>query len=151
MLKNRLFCAAGISLFISLSASADALPQAGAWAFEVVTDLSKIPKEMRENFPTINFERCIKADEIASPKAFGLQTSAQMGARCSHPTFSLADGNLAYTFECDSSTTLTGEARGNYAARRVNIQLISRPVPVVRGINTVHQKITAKFVGQCKN
>ncbi len=151
MLKKTAFCAAGMVCIFNLSVGAQALPQPGEWAFVVTTDLKSVPADMAENFPPVDYEKCLSADEIATPRAFGLQASPAMWNRCSAENWKLEGGKLAYSFQCDGGATLSGEVVGDYTPTRVRLNLISRPRPVVRGVETIHQRIVAKRLGACKN
>jgi hypothetical protein len=151
MLKKRSFCAAGILFFSSACAHAQALPQPGEWAFVVTTDLKSVPADMSDNFPVVDYEKCLTAEEISSPRAFGLQASPAMWNRCSTENWKMEAGKLAYSFQCDGGATLSGEVAGDYAPMRVTLNLVSRPLPIVRGVETIHQRIVAKRLGACKN
>ncbi len=124
-------------------------PAAGEWAFAVETDLRSVPAEMAPNFPTVEYKKCLSADEIASPRAFGLQASPAMWNRCMTENWKMDNGVLAYTYQCDGGATLSGEVSGKYSEKTVTLRLISRPRPVVRDVDTIIQKITAKHLGKC--
>lgn len=132
------------------AAQSATLPAPGNWQFVVSTDVSKLPADMRENFPDVDYEKCLDAEMIGSPKAFGLQASPAMWNRCSTENWALADGKLGYQFQCDGGATLTGEVSGIYTSQRVTLSLVSRPRPIVRDVDTIHQKIIAKRTGACK-
>jgi Protein of unknown function (DUF3617) len=151
MLKKTSVCAAGILLLLSLNLCAQTMPQPGEWAFVVTTDLKSVPADMAENFPVVDYEKCLTAEEITSPRAFGLQASPAMWNRCSTENWKMDAGKLAYSFQCDGGATLSGEVAGDYSPTRVTLNLISRPRPVVRGVETIHQRIVAKRLGACKN
>jgi Protein of unknown function (DUF3617) len=125
-------------------------PAPGNWQFVVSTDVSKLPADMRDNFPDVDYEKCLDAEMIGTPKAFGLQASPAMWNRCSTENWALGDGKLGYQFQCDGGATLTGEVSGTYTSQRVTLTLISRPRPIVRDVDTIHQKIVAKRTGACK-
>ncbi len=132
-------------------AFAQSVPQAGLWKFVITTDLSRIAEDMRDNFPEIDYEKCLTEEQIGSPQSFGLQASPAMWNRCSTENYTLSDGRLAYQFQCDGGTTLSGEVVGEYTSNRVTLRLTSRPRPIVRGIDTIYQRIVAKRLGACKN
>jgi hypothetical protein len=127
------------------------LPEPGNWNFVVATDVSRLAREMRENFPDVSYERCLDADIIHTPKAFGLQTSPAMLGRCSTENWTMSEGKLGYTFQCDGGATLTGEVTGVYASQSVTLSLTSRPRPLVRDVDTLYQTIKAKRTGPCQS
>jgi hypothetical protein len=138
-----------MALIYFASAVSFAAPAAGKWSFVVRTDLARIPPDMRENFPTVDYEKCLSTDDIQSPRGFGLQASPAMWNRCGTDAFTMEDGKLNYRFQCDAGATLTGEVQGVYQKDRVELRVISRPRPVVREIDTIYQTITARRVGTC--
>jgi hypothetical protein len=115
----------------------------------VTTDLTMLPREMHENFPKVEYEKCFDAATIQSPVGFGLQASPGMAMRCSTENWRMSNGTLAYTFQCDGGATLTGDATGSYTAQRVSLHLRSHPRPVVREIHRIDQRLTASRKGPC--
>jgi Protein of unknown function (DUF3617) len=147
---NLIFLAALLGIGNTCGAQSATSPAPGNWQFVVSTDVSKLPADMRDNFPDVDYEKCLDAEMIATPKAFGLQASPAMWNRCSTENWALADGKLGYQFQCDGGATLTGEVSGAYTSQRVTLTLVSRPRPIVRDVDTIHQKIIAKRTGACK-
>ena len=135
---------------ISANARAQSIPQPGLWKYVVTTDLARIPEDMRDNFPEVDYEKCLSDEQIASPQAFGLQASSAMWNRCTTDNWVMTEGKLGYSFQCDGGATLTGQVAGAYAKERVTLTLVSRPRPIVRGIDTIYQKIVARRMGVCK-
>jgi hypothetical protein len=138
------------AVFCTYAATAQTAPAAGRWTFVVKTDTTRIPADMRENFPTVEYEKCLSGQEIASPRGFGLQASPAMTNRCSTEGWTMAEGKFSYKFQCDSGSTLTGDAQGHYSEKQVSLTVVSRPRPVVRGVETIYQNIVAKRVGACE-
>jgi hypothetical protein len=152
-LTRRIACALTALTFACAHAllHAQAMPLTGEWQFTVETDLRSLPEDVHNNFPVITYEKCIAEGDLRAPAGFGLQMSPRMGGRCDHGDFAMEAGKLSYTFQCDGGSTLSGSAVGSYSAKRVELTVITSPRPVVRGVETVHQKIRAIHRGKCKN
>ena len=128
----------------------------GEWKYTIATDLSKIPTDMRVNFPTISFASCRTEADFASGRAFGLQTLASSEARCPSSqiertpkktgTFDL----LQFTYACDGGSTLSGRASGRVQATKFSLTLESKYSSPVNGVETISQTMTARRVGPCK-
>ncbi len=128
----------------------------GEWRYTIATDQKNIPADMRVNFPTITFSVCRSADDFASGRAFALQTLASSAARCPSAGFvrtALADGkgeSLRFVYACDEGKTLSGTAQGRVQAARFSVELASRYIPTVNGVEMVNQTMSAVRVGACK-
>ena len=64
-------------------AASAAAQSAGNWRYTITiaTDLAKVPADIRVNFPAITFATCRSADDLASGRAFALQTLASSAER----------------------------------------------------------------------
>ncbi len=132
----------------------------GEWRYTIVTDLSTVPADMRVNFPTITFSACRTADDFVTGRAFALQTLASSVARCPSNGFvrnPAAPGSragqgdaLSFSYACDAGKTLSGFANGRVHATRFTVDLESRYLPPVGGVDLVKQSMTASRVGPCK-
>lgn len=136
----------------------------GEWRYVIATELKDIPRDMRVNFPTINFNVCRSAEDFASGRAFALQTLASSAERCPStgfertPLLRIAPGAapagapeaIHFRYACDGGRTLDGIAQGRVAPKRFVITLGSRYIPATQGIERVRQQMTGVWLGPCK-
>jgi hypothetical protein len=148
------------ALALSSVAATNAVAQTpGEWRYTIKTDRAQIPADMRVNFPTIDFSVCRSADDFASGRAFALQTLASSAARCpssgfvrtqSAPGSPAAKGDsLSFSYACDAGQTLIGTANGRIQATRFVVNLESRYLPPVGGVDVVKQVMTGSRIGAC--
>jgi hypothetical protein len=147
----------GTLTYVALLASASAVAQTpGEWKYTIATDLTKIPADMRVNFPTISFAVCRTEADFASGRAFALQTLASSEARCPSTQFERIPNkngrfdSLQFGYACDGGSTLSGRASGRVEPSKFSLALESRYSPSVNGVETISQTMTATRVGPCK-
>jgi Protein of unknown function (DUF3617) len=142
-----------VSLLAGMNAGAQT---PGEWKYTIATDLSKIPADMRVNFPTITFAACRTEADFASGRAFGLQTLASSEARCPSSQFERTPNkngkfdSLQFTYACDGGSTLSGRASGRVEATKFSLALESKYSPSVNGVEVISQTMRATLVGPCK-
>lgn len=128
----------------------------GEWKYTIATDLASVPVDMRVNFPTVSFAVCRTAADFASGRAFALQTLASSDARCESKNINIVAGGrgqasrVSLDYACDDGKTLAGRARAVVAPKRFVVALESSYRPAVSGVETIHQTMEARYVGDCK-
>ncbi|MCX8098759.1 MAG: DUF3617 domain-containing protein [Casimicrobiaceae bacterium] len=125
----------------------------GLWRYTIETDQTRLPADMRVNFPTVRFERCLSPEHFADGRAFSVQPTPGSEPRCRVLSFERTRGNprdrVQLRFDCDEGRSVAGEGRGEVAEQSFTLVHETRLNPVVGGVEQLTQTVRGVYLGAC--